>query len=211
MPVRAVLFDFDFTLADPSPRLLPAWTEALGAIGVSRPEEATLVRVVGRPLRAQYSMIVGQPASGERFETFERAYREYRDGHAPLETRIFPAVTAALEKLHRSGLALGVVSTGAANRVIPTLIRSGLRRFFRVAVPDSRDKAAGIHAAVRWLGVDAAAAIYVGDHPEDYRAATDAGVRFIAVKTGVHSEADFPEDTLVLSSVADLPAQLAGL
>ena len=29
MDVRAVLFDFDFTLADPSPWLIPAWVEAL--------------------------------------------------------------------------------------------------------------------------------------------------------------------------------------
>ena len=57
-------------------------------------------------------------------------------------------------------------------------------------------------------GADAAATVYIGDHPEDCRAANEVQVKFIGVKTGVHKDADFPEGTVVLPSIPDLPAHV---
>jgi hypothetical protein len=48
MAVKAVLFDFDFALADPSAWLIPAWTEALDAIGEQQPDVSIMKGVVGR-------------------------------------------------------------------------------------------------------------------------------------------------------------------
>lgn len=209
MDAQAVLFDFDFTLADPRAWLIPAWAEALAAIGEGRPDDATLEKVVGKPLRAQYSIIVGEDASGARFETFERSYRRHRDRHAPKETRMVPGVAAILEALRKRRIILGIVSTGAAIRLKAILDRTALDRYFQVLEAGWKDKAVGISAALKSLKVEAAYAVYVGDHPEDCRAARQAGVGFLAVKTGVHTEADFPEGTVVLASVADLPGQLS--
>lgn len=208
MDVQAVLFDFDFTLTDPSVWLIPAWADGLGAIEEPPRDTATLKGVVGRPLKAQYSTIVGEPPSGVRFEKFERCYCRYRDQHAPAETIILPGVAATLEALTRAGIVLGIVSTGALQRLNAILTRTALDRYFRIVEAASRDKASAIAAVIDALGVETAGTVYVGDHPEDCRAASQAQVRFAAVRTGVHNVQDFPDGTIVLDSVADLPVQL---
>lgn len=129
--VQAVLFDFDFTLADPTAWLIPAWIEALHAIGEPIPDSTTLKAVVGRPLRNQYLIIVGEPLSGARFGIFERSYQQYRDGHAPTETMMLPGVASTLDALGGAGIMLGIVSTGAAERLHAILIRTALERFPR--------------------------------------------------------------------------------
>lgn len=72
----------------------------------------------------------------------------------------------------------------------------------------AHDKAAAIAAAIASLGVDACSSVYVGDHPEDCRSAQQAHVRFVGVTTGAHRASDFPDGTVILASVADLPTQL---
>jgi phosphoglycolate phosphatase len=210
MDVRAVLFDFDFTLADPSGWLISAWVEALAAIGVPRPNHATLKTVVGKPLKAQYSRIVGEPPLGARFEMFQRFYLRYRDAHAPEETRILPSVATTLSALKTVDIMLGIVSTGVPERLIAILKRAELEKYFSTIKAASKDKVAGIVEAISSLGVKAAATVYVGDHPDDCRAAEQARVTFFAVRTGVNSASDFPAGTAVLTSVAELPSRLLG-
>jgi phosphoglycolate phosphatase len=208
LPVECVLFDFDFTLADPSPWLIPAWREALGAIQAPPPDAAGLRTVVGRPLRAQYAAIVREPPSGPRFEIFEGIYREYRDRHAGNETVLFPGAHAAIQALDRAGLVLGVVSTGAPERLHTILTRTGLASHFRVVHGAAAEKAPVIVSVAGALGLALPATLYVGDHPTDCQAATAAGSPFIAVGTGVHAAQDFPPETTVTSSIADLPGLL---
>ena len=189
--VKAVLFDFDFTLADPSAWLIPAWIEALGVIGERQPDPSILKGVVGRPLGAQYARIVGEAPSGGRFETFERRYSAYRDRHAATETVIFDGAAGALEALHHAGLILAIISSGAIHRIRAILSHASLDRFFHVVKGGSKDKAPVILSVTDSLGVDAGSAVYVGDHPEDCRAAVQARVGFIAVTTGAHTERRF--------------------
>ena len=103
---------------------------------------------------------------------------------------------------------LGIVSTGARERLNAVLTRTALERYFRVVNAAAQDKAAAIAAAIDSLGVDASGTVYVGDHPEDCRSAQQAHVKFLAVTTGAHGTSDFPDGTAILASVADLPAQL---
>jgi phosphoglycolate phosphatase len=208
MTVRAALFDFDFTLADPTVWLIPAWVAALEAIGEPRPSEAVLKTVVGKPLRAQYWSIVGEQPAGARFEQFERIYAGYRDTHAPAKTRLVPAAESTLAALSSAGILLGIVSTGAPERLNAILKRARLDSYFHTIKAACRDKAAGIGDAIGCLGVDGANTVYVGDHPDDCKAAGLARVRFYAVKTGVHGDGDFPRGTVLLTSVAELTAQL---
>ncbi len=72
---------------------------------------------------------------------------------------------------------LGIVSTGAPKRLNAILSRTALDRYFRVVEAAARDNVVGIAAAIRSLDVDAAATVYVGDHPEDCRAAKQAQVK----------------------------------
>jgi phosphoglycolate phosphatase len=208
LALECVLFDFDFTLADPSPWLIPAWREALGAIEAPPPDAAGLRTVVGRPLQAQYAAIVREPPSGPRFEIFESTYREYRDQHAGNETVLFPGAHAAIQALDRAGLVLGIVSTGAPERLRAILSQTGLAPHFRVVHGAAAEKAPVIVSVAGTLGLPLPATVYVGDHPTDCQAAVAAGSPFIAVETGVHTAQDFPPGTTVVSSIADLPGLL---
>jgi phosphoglycolate phosphatase len=68
----------------------------------------------------------------------------------------------------------------------------------------------GIHKALRALEVTAGRAFYVGDHQVDAEAAAAAGVRFVAVLSGVTGRDGWTshDAVSVIDSVADLPAVL---
>jgi hypothetical protein len=82
-------------------------------------------------------IIVGEAPSGRQFETFERCYRAYRDHHAATET----AILGALDALYGAGFILGIISTGAFQRIRVILFHANLHRFFGVVEGDSKDKA----------------------------------------------------------------------
>ncbi len=200
--MRLVLFDFDFTLADPTPWLIPAWVEALAAIGYPPPDTAALTSVIGRTLATQFRQIVAQPASGPTFETFRRAYTSYRDAHAPAQTRFFPDVVPTLEALRASGHTLGIVSTGTPSRLHAILERAGLHDRFERVIAGAADKTTGILDAMKALNAAPANTTYIGDHPDDATFASRAGVGFIAILRGIHEPADFPPGTRTITHLS---------
>jgi phosphoglycolate phosphatase len=204
MSPRAVLFDFDFTLADPAGWLIPAWKYALDSIGASPPAVEALLKIVGLSLRIQYSLLTGGKAQSPEFENFKAHYARYRDENASAETRVFAGVEEMLSALYAHGIPLGIVSTGAARRLRDILASRNLLAFFAVIEAGCENKAKGIRRAAGRLSVSLSDVLYVGDHPEDCHAAVMAGTAFIAVSTGVHKRTDFPPQTIFISSVTSL-------
>lgn len=111
-----------------------------------------------------------------------------------LRRRVCPGVRPLLRRLERRGVPCGLV-TGNLERIAWTKMRrAGLREFFPVGAfsGDGPTRAALIRLAAaraRRSGLlrRGAQIVYVGDHPNDVRAAREAGARIIAVGTGVVS------------------------
>lgn len=205
---HGILFDFDFTLADPRGWLIPTWNEALDAIGLTPVSPSAILPLVGKPLSEQYSQIVGEKPAGPKFQKFERKYTEYRDCHAVSGTGIFAGVREIAELFTKLDYQLGIVSTGASRRLRSILEHYDLQRYFSALEAGCADKSTGIFSAMITLRLEASEVTYVGDHPEDQKAAQRSSVHFIGVMSGMYMPVDFEPGTTVISSIADLPSVL---
>jgi phosphoglycolate phosphatase len=213
-PYSALLFDFDYTLADSSAgivecvnccfqqmRLPPASRDAVSAtIGLALPE--TLRRLAG-------------PQSEERVQEFVRRFVARADQVMVASTVLLEAAHRMLLDLDHGGIPLGIVTTKFRRRIDEVLAREGLRDRFAVIVggddvrqpkPDPE----GLLLAVAALSARPASTLYVGDSPADAEAARRAGVPFAAVLSGVTPREAFApfQPVAVLDSVAELPAWL---
>ncbi len=111
-----------------------------------------------------------------------------------LSRKVCPGVRGLLRALQRRGIPCGLV-TGNLERIAWTKMRrAGLEEFFIVGAfsGDAPTRGALIRLAVsraRRAGLirRGADVVYVGDHPNDVKAAREAGVRIVAVGTGVVS------------------------
>jgi phosphoglycolate phosphatase len=110
---------------------------------------------------------------------------------------VCPGVRPVLSRLRSRGLATGLV-TGNLSRIgWKKMERAGLKEYFQFGAfaELALDRAALIRHALRqarergWIGRDSRL-WYIGDHPNDIRAARANGVRVAAVATGMSSEAE---------------------
>lgn len=193
-----VLFDIDGTLvrrAGPHHREalvegvrrvtgLATSTDAIPVQGMLDPDILTIMM-----RRAGATRAVIRAAMPEVMRAAERYYRRMCP---PLDRRHCPGATAALERLERRGLLLGLV-TGNLTRIgWHKLERAGLKRFFRFGAfgETAPTRSALARSAIRearrnnWIARDAPVSL-VGDAPADVIAARRNRIRSIAVRTGI--------------------------
>jgi phosphoglycolate phosphatase len=213
--VRAVLFDFDYTLADSSDAIVECFGAGLAAIGLPAVEADRIRRTIGLPLPEALRALhgVADAALAERFREGFHALAE-RIMHE--RTRVFEPVAAVTEALRAAGLATAICSTKRRGQIERILARHRLADRFDAIVGGedvARHKPApdALLLALERLGVEPERALYVGDHRVDAEAASHAGVDFVAVLSGPSPPEDFAGRAVraFLASVAELPALLA--
>jgi phosphoglycolate phosphatase len=217
--VSAVVFDFDGTLAHLTIdfgrmrrdvlALLPA--HGLEAAAFERLYVLELIEAAGRRLDAG-------GADGEAFCAAARAVIERVEIEAAAAGGLLPGIPSALEALDARGFRLGIVTRNCAAAVSAVLDGpAGGRLPHRVLltrddVSRVKPDPAHLEAALAALGVPAAAAVMVGDHPMDVEAGRRVGMRTIGVLTGTSARHAFEaaRADLVLDDAASLPAVLPG-
>lgn len=216
MLVHAAVFDFDLTLADSTAGVVECVNHALLGLGLPPAEPSAIRATVGLSLPRTLEMLTGV-SDFERASEFYQRFVERADQVMADRTVMFPEVPDTLARLRALGIRTAIVSTKFRYRIEGILARESLAKAFDVIVggedvtqykPDPE----GLISALSRLGVEAAAAVYVGDHPVDAEAASRAGIRFIAVLTGTSRLGDFSgyEVADVLSSLSELPGVLRG-
>ncbi|ABK11496.1 MULTISPECIES: HAD family hydrolase [Burkholderia] len=191
MSVRAVIFDFDLTLADSSAAIIECTEYALHQLGATGPTPAQIRAVIGLPLPDMFRSLAGETEAA-RAEAFARHFVVRADEIMVPGTRVYPEVPPLLATLREQGLAVAVVSSKFRYRIDAILERNGLQSLVDVLIggedvqrhkPDPE----GLVQALARLGLPAAAAIYVGDHAVDAQAAERAGVPFVGAVSGMTS------------------------
>jgi len=213
-PIRAVLFDFDYTLADSSAGVVAAVSYALDVLGLPAAPCEAICRTIGLSLEDTLVALCGEGAAPLAPE-FQRLFRLKADEVMAAATTLYAGVAESLAALRRRGLALGVVSSKYAYRIEAVLQREGLLDAVDTIIGGGdvaalKPAADALQEAMRRLGVTASATVYVGDSVVDAEAARRAGVPFIAVLTGptrAEEFAAYPHLTL-LHDVTGLVAYL---
>ncbi len=212
---RALLFDFDFTLAESSAGAIECVNHALVQLGLPAAEKQAIRRCVAYPLPEILARLTGidDPHIAALFS--QAFIRRADEVMAPL-TMLFPGVQATLADLRETGYRLAIVSTKYRYRIETILAHQGAQALVDVIVGgedvrEHKPAAEPLLRALLRLNITAQQAIYFGDHPVDAQAAEAAAVPFVVVLSGPSELAEFEglPRLGVLSSVREIPAWLA--
>jgi HAD superfamily hydrolase (TIGR01549 family) len=180
--MRAVVFDWDGTLADTLRLMYLATEEVVAGFGMRltwedycrfwTPDWRVLYRTAGLP-----EDLIEE--AGRRWWAIYRG----RD-----EAELLPGAEDALRRLHAAGYPLALVTAGHRDNVGAQLRRHGLEELLRVRVHgddlrEAKPHPAPLLRAVRELGLgtEAAGIAYVGDALDDMRMARAAGARAVGI------------------------------
>ncbi len=206
----AVIFDFDYTLADSSSAVVECANAGLRALGLPEASEHDICRTIGLAIPETLARLAGEEHR-HRAEEFRLHWRQRSDQIMIAWTEVYPYIPATLENLKQCNFTLGIVSTKFRSRIEAVLTREKLSGHFDSIVGGDDVEAVkpdpqGLLACVEELGVPPSRALYVGDSLTDAETAQRAGLPFLAVLSGktLHDEfAAYPREA-VLPTVADL-------
>jgi phosphoglycolate phosphatase len=182
---RAVIFDFDGTLADSYDAITASVNHVRTANGLPPLPEAEIKPHVGRGLEKLLADLL--PGSDP-----VRNAALYREHHVTVmreQTRLMPGARGAVEALKRAGRKLAVCSNKKVAFTRQLLDHFGLAQFFDVVlgpddVPHPKPAPDMLLAALHRLGVSPREALYVGDMDVDVETARAAGIPVWVVPTG---------------------------
>jgi len=215
----AVVFDFDYTLADSTRGVIECIRYGLAQIGLPPVADTDACRTIGLSLPETFRVLTGEPDPG-RSETFARLFIERAEEVMTAHTVLLPGTRETVSWLRQARLRLGIVSTKYRRRIREVLTREGLLEAFDVIVggedvarpkPDPE----GLHRASRTLLAEHSIAservLYVGDSITDARTAAAAGLSFAAVLTGTTPRAAFAPYVPygLLRNMSELPGLLS--
>lgn len=215
--MRAVLFDFDFTLADSTPGVLDCFAYGFERLGLPNVEAERVRRTIGLTLEEALRVLQGveDPAAARAFFT---AFRERAADVMVPNTRFLEGATRVVAACRAAGLVTAICSTKKRTHIEGVLERDGVADLFDVVIGHedvARAKPApdALVAALARLDVVAERALYVGDHPVDAEAAAGAGVAFVAVLTGPSRRDEFGAHAVreFLPSIDEVPRVLRAL
>ena len=208
--MRAILFDFDYTLADSSAAIEACFQAGLRGIGLSPGDPEAIRRTIGLSLPDSLAQVAGERHRA-RADEFRKHWRALSDRIMVDQTRLFDHVPEALSGLAALEVRLGIVSTKWRNRIEDVLRRDGLLTHFDVIVGgddvgDHKPSPEGLLAALARLEVCKEEALYVGDSVTDALTARRAEVDFVAVLSGATPRAALEEHRprVVLEHVGEL-------
>jgi phosphoglycolate phosphatase len=187
--VRAVLFDFDFTLGDSSRGIIDCVNHALFAVGRPPAHPDDIRRRIGLTLPEILRLLA--PSCGpDDQDCFIAAFHRRADEVMAGSTAIYDAAIPCIRRLRAADVRTGIVSTKYRYRIESILRDNRLLDMFDIIVgledvPDHKPHPAGLLLALRRMEVSPGTALYVGDHEVDVQAAHGAGVRFLGVLTGM--------------------------
>ncbi len=185
---KAVLFDFDFTLADSSVGIIACINYALAKIGLPESSPEEILETIGLYIPEALVALAGEeyrPRGQEFFSYFtEKADEVMADG-----TRIYAATAKVIPALNRLGYLVGIVSTKYRYRIESMMDKDGLLDDLSVIIGGEdvtrhKPEPEGLIKAAEKLGIVIERCVYVGDSHVDAGAAQSAGMPFVAVLSG---------------------------
>ena len=213
--LQAVIFDFDYTLADSSLGAVDCINFALKEMGLNGVSAEAACRTIGLSLSETF-LTLGEHHDSVRCDEFHRLFVQRADEVMVSRTVLYEPVPLAIEELRELGFRLGIVSTKYRRRIVEVLKREGLLHLFEIViggddVKQHKPHPQGLFEAIERLEYSPSSVVYVGDSLVDAELAKRAGVPLIVVLSGVTPREDFDnyEPLAVLESIRELPQFLA--
>lgn len=187
--VQAIIFDFDYTLADSSEGVIECINFALDRLGLPLAADTEIRQTIGLPLPDTLAMLVGREYA-QYTDEFTRLFVERADEVMTDMTELLDPVPETVAALRNFGIQLGIVTLKYRYRVESVLNRDHLLDAFEVIigfedVSEHKPNPKGLLVAMDRLDCVRQDCCYVGDSVTDAKTAQRADTDFIAVLSGV--------------------------
>jgi phosphoglycolate phosphatase len=189
LPVRAVLFDLDGTLADTASDLAAALNRVRADRRLPPLAVSTLRPHASDGSRGMIGAGLGVTREQPEWEALKDAFLDYYAAALAVHTRLFAGAEDALGGIEQRGLAWGIVTNKSARFTLPLLEQLGLATRPDVIVcgdttaQPKPHPAPLLHAAAQ-LGIEPKDCVYVGDAQRDVVAARAAGMAALVASYG---------------------------
>ena len=192
-----VIFDVDGTLVDSNGQHAAAWVEALTEAGYDVRFERVRA-LIGKGGDKVLPELTGESDDSPRGkELSARRSAIFREKYLPHLAGL-PGARELVRRLRDEGHQVGI-ATSAKEQELQGLLRAAHVEdlFEHRTSSDDADRSKPdpdiIHAALRRMGAAASDAVMIGDTPYDVAAASRAGVRTIAFRSGGWGDADLAD------------------
>lgn len=206
--IETVLFDLDGTIIDTNELIISSFLHVFEAQAPGPLTREQIIPHMGTTLEQQLQTFSG---GVEDVNSLVKAYRSFNSLHHDEMVKPFPHVNEVVERLHRHGLTLGIVTTKIRPSTMMTLEKFDLERFMSTVVTVNDVEHPKPHpepvlTAVERLGANPATTLMIGDSPVDIQSAKAAGVKAAAVAWSLKGEEKLMEygPHFILKDMRDL-------
>ena len=217
-PAPLAVFDLDGTLADTAPDLAATLNVILRGEGLPPVPLAEARQMIGHGARVMIERGIeaaGREVTPARLDELYRLFLVHYAEHLCVETKLFPGVLDALDRLEAQGFRFAVCTNKIETHSVKLLEALGIAHYFaaicgrdtfRYVKPDPRH----LTHTIRQAGGLVSRAVMIGDSRTDIVTAQAAGVPVVAVPFGY---TDVPLHSLgpdtVIEHFDELPAAIA--
>ena len=198
LPIDAVLFDLDGTLADTAPDLAAALNRVRRARGLDPVPLSQLRSSCSHGARGLLRTGMEITSEDPEYTTLRDAFLVQYEAALCVDTVLFNNVAAMLDAIEARSLAWGIVTNKATRYTLPLLEMLALDGRAGVVVcgdttPHAKPHPAPLLAAAERLGIAPARCVYVGDAERDITAGIAAGMHTIIARYGYIEAHEAPE------------------
>lgn len=208
-PIRAVLFDWDGTVADTRPGIFNSVRYAIGQYGIADKPDDELRYFIGPPLYDGFEHVFG--VSPELANELTDTYRVYYRDKGIFECNVYDGVGDLLRELHDAGVKTAVVSSKPKEFLDRLVEHFGLAEHLDAVVGPAMDnhnsnKTVLVNQALKELMLLPSTVAMIGDRHFDMEGAKAAGVNAVGVLYGYGTEEELcaAGADAVCEQVADL-------
>jgi HAD superfamily hydrolase (TIGR01509 family) len=210
LKVKGILLDLDGTVVDSREAYLEAAKAAFAAIGRETFDTKIATEI---PRRLEQNLSIKSIVKGIDAQRFLDVYLNAYYEVTPLKAKPMPNVSETLKRLsQKTKLALITMRCVPKEKIIKELQRFGLAKHFQLVMTalDTRHPKPSPEALIkcaRKLSIQMDKCTVVGDSVADIRAGKNAGMKTIAVLSGIFTreELESEKPDLILKSISELP------
>ncbi|WP_159948086.1 HAD family hydrolase [Rhizobium sp. 18065] len=206
MTQTTIVFDLDGTLVDTAPDLVASLNHTIAIHDLAPVGYSDLTHLVGQGARvmiARAFALRGVPLDDAQLPALlEHFINHYKSG-MPGESRPYPGLVAALERLATEGFTLAVCTNKMEELARPLIDKLGLTHHFAAITGGDtfavrKPDAGHLTGTIEKAGGNPRRALMIGDSVNDILAARNAGIPSIAVPFGY---SDTPIEALGASRI----------
>lgn len=193
--LKAIIFDFDYTLGDSTNGIAMSINYALEQLGYDTQNIVDIKRTIGLSLKETYSELTSNYNLDEA-EQFAKLFKKKADNIMVDNTELYTGVKDVLQRLKAKGYKIAIVTTKFHYRIDQILSKFDANELIDIIVGAEDVKVEkpnpeGLLWTIAHLEMMNEDVLYVGDSVVDAKTAENAKVDFAAVLTGITTKEDF--------------------